>query len=133
MIKDIINELSGHVLYVTGISALELHNYSVHAELLETANTVHHELVKCMDGCIIPARYLERVARYNNNVYILGIYDVLCMLILRWRKEDIRAIKDSGVLDDISTSRLVHILNREVDKSTKEFILGRYASIIGSE
>ena len=132
MIKNIISELSGHTLYVTGIAALELHNYPVDAEAIETANTVRHEMVECMDGCRIPARYMERVTQYADNVYLLGIYDVLCMLLLRWCQEDIRAIKESGVMDDIATSKLVHILNREVDKATKECILARYASIIGT-
>ena len=132
MIKDIINEFSDCTLYVTGIASLELHGYSVNAELIETANAVRHDLVKSMDGCRVPARYMERVARYNDNVYLLSIYDTLCMLLLRWSKDDILAIRKSGVLDDISSSRLVHILNREVDKSTKECILARYASIIGT-
>lgn len=132
MIKNIIDELSGHTLYVTGIAALELHNYPVDAEAIETTNTVRHEMVECLDGCCVPARYIERITQYADNVYLLGIYDVLCMLLLRWCQEDIRAIKESGVLDDIAASKLVHILNTEVDKSTKECILARYASIIGT-
>lgn len=123
------------IFYLLGGAALCLHDLKIEqTHDIDTANRIEGKVKEAVEGLfddmasevvIIPRNYRDRAVRIREDllsieVYLVSKEDLFLSKALTGRYKDERAIKRSGILEDINKDLLLNLVYNELSELERE-------------